>query len=290
MAQAPLTIRVGATTNDVAQAVYYADSLGYFKKAGLDVQIQTLRSGAAELAAVAGSAIDIGESNVLSLAVAHSRGIGVKYIAPAGEYVSSAPTTLLVVEKSSAIKSGKDLNGKTVATSALHDLLQIATAQWIDKNGGDSKTVKFIEMPSPEMAAALSRGTVDAATIPEPSLTVAREDTRVLGKPYDAIAGRFTIDAWFARTDWIDQNRDAAKRFTSAVVQAGAWGNKNHAASAKILEAHSKIDPAIIAAMTRATYGEKLSTESLQPVIELAARYDAIPKSFPASEIFDATL
>ncbi len=289
-AQTPATIRVGATTNDVAQAVYYADALGYFKKAGLDVQIQTMGSGAAELAAVAGGGIDIGESNVLSLAVAHSRGIPVKFIAPAGEYVSATPTTLLVVEKNSPIRSGKDLNGKTIATSALHDLLQIATAEWVDKNGGDSKTVKFIEMPSPEMAPALVRGTVDAATIPEPSLTVARETTRVLGKPYDAVASRFIIDAWFARNEWIEQNRDVAKRFADAVVEASIWGNKNHAASAKILEQHSKIDPSVIAAMTRATYGQRLSTDNLQPVIALAARYDAIPQAFPATDIYDAAL
>ena len=46
-------------------------------------------------------------------------------------------------------------------------------------------------------------------------------------------------------------------------------------------------DPAILASMTRATYGDRLRPELLQPVIDLAVRYDVIPKSFPASEIYD---
>ena len=61
------TLRIASTPIDVGAEVYYAQALGMFKQAGLDVQIQSIDNGAAIAAAVAGGAADIGQSNVVSL-------------------------------------------------------------------------------------------------------------------------------------------------------------------------------------------------------------------------------
>ena len=39
---------------------------------------------------------------------------------------------------------------------------------WVDKNGGSSAKVKFIELPFPQMEAALVAGKVDAISVQEP--------------------------------------------------------------------------------------------------------------------------
>ena len=49
-----------------------------------------------------------------------------------------------------------DLNGKTAATPALNDLNQLVISTWVDKNGGDSKTMKWIEFPNSGLGAALA--------------------------------------------------------------------------------------------------------------------------------------
>ena len=54
----------------------------------------------------------------------------------------------------STVQSGKDLNGKTIAVIALNGITHIAARAWIDQNGGDSATAKFIEVPPPAMPAA----------------------------------------------------------------------------------------------------------------------------------------
>ncbi|HEX3549095.1 MAG TPA: ABC transporter substrate-binding protein [Candidatus Elarobacter sp.] len=287
-ADAPLAVRVGATGNDTAAEVYYAQDLGLFKKRGLDVSIQSLRNGAAEAAAVAGGALDIGEQNVVSMARAHERGLPFKYIAPAGDYVGSASTTSLVVAKSSPIKNGRDLEGKTVAVNALGDLTQIGASAWIEKHGGDAAKVKFIEMPAAEIGAAVARGTVDAGVVPEPSLTIAEQgdQVKVLAQPYDAIADRFMINGWFATDDWIKKNGTAAKRFADAVLEAGRWANTHRAESAKILERHSRADAAVLARMRRAVYGERFDAKALQGVVDAAVRYKALARSFNAEELY----
>ncbi|HTJ24849.1 MAG TPA: ABC transporter substrate-binding protein [Candidatus Limnocylindria bacterium] len=286
----PATIRVGATGNDTAAEVYYAAELGYFKERNLDVQIQTVRNGAAEAAAVAGGALDIGEQNLVSMSNAHVRGVPFQFVAPAGEYVSAASTTNLLVAKSAPIASGKDLDGKTVAVNALGDLTQIGAEAWIDKHGGHASTVHFIEMTPAEIGPAIVRGTVAAGVVPEPALTLAQDGTRVLGRPYDAIADRFIINGWFANAAWLQQNPSAAKRFADAIAQAGRWANAHHAESAKIFARHSKVEPAVIARMRRATYGERFDPTAMQHVIDTAARYNVLARTFSAQELIDAHL
>jgi NitT/TauT family transport system substrate-binding protein len=291
-ADAPTLLRVGATGNDAAAEVYYADELGMFKKRGLRVEIQNLRNGAAEAAAVAGGALDVGEQNVVSMSHAHERGLPFKFIAPAADYVSSASTTSLVVAKTSPLKNGKDFEGKALAVNALGDLTQIGASAWIDTHGGDSTKVRFIEMPAAEIGAAVARGTIDAGVIPEPSLTIAQDagPVRVLAQPYDAIAAHFMINGWFASEDWIKKNPAVAKKFAEAIYEAAKWANAHRAESAKILDKHSKADASVIARMRRATYGEKFDIATLQTVVDSAVRYKGLSKSFPAQELIDGDL
>ncbi len=289
-ADAPL--RIGATGNDTAAEVYYADELGFFKKRGLTVEIQNLKSGAAQAAAVAGGALDIGEQNVVSMSHAHERSIGFTYIAPAGEYVAKSSTTSLVMGKSATFKTGKDLEGKTIAVNSLGDLTQIGTSDWIEKHGGDSSKVKFIEMTPTEIGAALARGTIDAGVMPEPALTRAEDagEVKVLAQPYDAIGEHFLINGWFATDDWIKKNPATAKKFAEAIHEAAVWANAHHAESAKILAKHSKAELSVIERMHRATYGEAFDGKAMQNVVDAAARFNALKKTFPATELFNAHL
>lgn len=289
-AQTPATIRVGATGNDAAAEVYYADELGLFKKRGLAVQIVQQRSGAAQAAAVAGGSLDIGEQNIISMAHAHERGLPFVFIAPAAEYVDSAASTAMIVAKSSPLRTAKDLEGKTIAVSSLNDLTQTAAQAWVDQNGGDSSKVKFIEMSPTESPSAVVRGTVQAAVVPEPALSRAGSDIRVFAKPYGAIAPAFMINGWFANRDWVAKNRTSAKAFADAILEAGRWANTHRAESAKILEKHSRIEAAVIEHMTRATYATKFDPKTMQQTLETAVRYKALPKAFPVAEISDAAL
>jgi NitT/TauT family transport system substrate-binding protein len=286
-ADPPLTLRVGAGANDTVSNLFYAIQNGYFKARNLDVQVQLMTSGASEAAALAGGALDIVESNVVSTSAAHLRGIPFVYIAPGAEYTTAAPTSEMVCAKASTVRSGKDFNGKSLAVVALGDLSQLGPEVWIDATGGDLSTVHYIEMPAAAMPAAIARGTVEGGLLPEPSLQVALAsgESTVCGKVFDMIAPQFMLNGWITTTDWLKKNPDAARRFRDAMLEAARWGNKNHKASAEIFKQYSKAPPEVIDVMTRATFAERLDPELLQPVINVAAKYKFIERAFPASEI-----
>jgi NitT/TauT family transport system substrate-binding protein len=286
-AQTGLTVRIATLPIESAAEVFYAKDMGFFAKAGLDADIQTMQTSAAMAAAAVSGAIDVGYSPVDSIATIHQKNVPVVLIAPANEYISPSRNAGLVLAANSTVRAAKDLNGKVVAVSNLRSLSENAARAWIDRNGGDSTTVKFVEIPFPAMLAALDSGHVDAAWDAEPFISAAAKDGRVLEYGFDAIAKRFLIGGWFTTVQWATDHADAVSRFASAMHETAVWTNKNPAASGQILAKYTKLDPAVIATMTRSAYGEALTPASMQPLIDVSAKYNGFA-TFPAQQLIYA--
>jgi NitT/TauT family transport system substrate-binding protein len=284
-AQTLQPIHVATIPIDSGSQAFYAKDAGFFEKNGLDATVQPIPNGPAIIAGVVGGTIDVGFSNLVSLEAAYKKGVPIVLIAAAGLYIDSAPTTLLMVDDSSTIKTGKDLDDKIIATNGLKNIGQYAPAAWVDANGGDSSTVKFVEMPFPEMAGALAQHRIDAAIIAEPTLSDAKATTRVLGKPYSAIGKEYLIGAWFASATWAKAHPDLVAKFAAAMHDTAVWANANPAKSAAILAKYATIDPAVAAKMTRAKFAEALTPALVQPTIDITAKYKGIDAPFPAQEM-----
>ncbi|HEY5350347.1 MAG TPA: ABC transporter substrate-binding protein, partial [Candidatus Lustribacter sp.] len=217
---------------------------------------------------------------------AHVRGLPFSMVAGGGLYSTKSPTTVLAVAKNAPFKTAKDLNGKTIGVSTLKDLQQASVMKWVDANGGDSATLKFIEIPVPEMAPALNANRIDGSCLLEPSLTYAKNDVRIFGKCYDAIAKTLMISTHFANNGWLEKNPAAAHAFIGACKATAEWANTNQAAAGAILARISKIPAATIAEMNRVVYAESLDVATIQPVIDATAQYKFLPKTFNVAEMF----
>jgi len=268
-AQAPITVNVGCGSTEFDAEAYYAQELGLFQKAGLNVVIQRMRGGPDVQAAVAGGSFQIGDTNILSLAAAKQHGQSITVIAPGAQYAAAAPTSLLVVMPDSPAHVARDLNGKTVAGISVGGLDQLYIDAWIDKNGGDISTVKFVEMPPSAMVPALEAGRIDAASLSEPFLDIERSKLRVLARDVEAVAPNSMITAWFATSEWAAKNPAAVKAFAGAIGEAAVWANKNPEAAAKILGKYMAIDEP----RTHANYAQSLDVGLVQPILDGAAKY-----------------
>src|SRR5208282_5371186 len=122
-----------------------------------------------------GGSLDFGTTNGGSMANAYIHGLPIYCIAPSGLYTSASPTTVLVTTKDSPIRTAKDLNGKRVAVTTLHDLMQAAVMKWIDDNGGDSRTISYPEIHNGDLVPSLLAKRVDATVLLEPQLTDAKD-------------------------------------------------------------------------------------------------------------------
>jgi NitT/TauT family transport system substrate-binding protein len=283
-AQTPVAIRVGTPPFEAAAEVYFAKSQGYFTRAGLDVTIVPIVNSSAIAEAVASASVEVGFSAMLSIAIAHARGIPFVVVAPGNVHDPAAQIAALVVPNASPIRVAKDLTGKVVGIPALKTISEYAPRVWIDKNGGDSKAVRFLELPFPAMADALAAGRIDAAWVTEPFISSNKKTTRVLAYAFDSIAKSFLISGFFATTAWARAHTDAVARFSTAVREAGAWSMQNPGPSADILTRELKLDPATLATMTRTRFADQLTPSEIQPQIDVAARYGLFP-AFPATEL-----
>lgn len=282
-----MTVRIAYEPLNTLSAFYAALEAGFFQKAGLSVDAQPMNSGPAMGSAIVSGSVDLGVVNVLSLAEAYEKNVPLRYVAMASLYSSVSPADALMVPKSSPVASARDLSGKTVAINALKGLAYLGTRSWIDRNGGDSKTASFVEMPFDAMPAALTSHAIDAALVAEPALQKARQDSRVLSYAYNAIAPTFLISGWVASQGWVGSHPEIARRFADALQQAQNWADRNPDRTAEISARFLKMDAATLRSMARAPYPDKRRAIALaQPVIDVAAKYGVLHSAFPAAELF----
>jgi NitT/TauT family transport system substrate-binding protein len=279
------TIRIGAGTGDAHMEPFYAKELGLFEKAGLDVAVTTFASPATIAEAMAGGAIDVGLGDPLQLALAMLHGIPFAYFAGSTLFSATTPTLVLCANGQGAVKTPKDLEGKTIAVPTVNTFVDISIREWLKQNGADPSGVKFFEMRYSEVPAGLARGTIDAGLVGEPFLSSATESLRRLGVPFEAVGKSFYVVSWFTRRDWFASNADKVRKLAAVFYQTARWANTHHSESATIESAYLKIDAARIQAMARNTFDTSLDPAQIQPVLDLSTRYKLLPRRVAASEI-----
>ena len=278
-------IRFGAVVADTYAAGLFASDAGFFSRAGLDVEVRVFPGSGAVAVAAAGNAVDIGLTDAVVLANAVNRGVPLAAIAGSGLYVPGTATALLCVARDAPYKKATDFEGTSVAVVTLVSISSTAVKAWFAKGGADLAKIRFIEMPFPEMAAAIARGSVAGAFLAEPALSQAT-DLVVLADAYAAIGNRFLISNWFTTHDWLGRNPDVAKKLVATIYDAARWANAHHDLTAPILVKYAKLDPEKVHAMRRCPYATApLQTSQLQPVLDAAARFKTIERPTNASDL-----
>lgn len=269
-----IPMRVGASSTDATAGAFYGLDQGLYKAAGLDVTITANRNTGALAAALSAGSLDVIVGSIVPIAQAVQSGIDLRTIAPGQVYDGGPTQAPMAVTNGSKIVNGAGLAGKTVAVNGLRDLSHLFAVAWIDANGGDSTTVKIVEIPFPAMTAALVEGRVDAAQLVEPFASAARGKVTLLNDSMPAIGSHYMVTGMFSKLTWLDANRDTARRFASATLRANAWANGHHDESAVVLSRYTQIPADAVRSMARATYGVVPVTPAIvQPVLDGMTKY-----------------
>lgn len=279
-AQTLPVVRVAMIPIEPAALVYYAKENGFFAKAGIDVDVDQNPSTPALASAVVSGTYDIAYGTVPTLAVAHVKGLPFVLLAPGIASSSRHFGGAIMVAENSTIKTAADLNGKTIGTAGLNTIAEYLPRAWIDKNGGDSSTVKFIELPFPSTPDAIASGRIDAAYLAEPFVTIAEQKhlARILTTGDDAISPTdYIATGWFATAPWAKAHADLIVRFQRAMQEAAAWADANPTKVIPILVKDLRADPILVAQTRRPFYPQRLSAAQIQPWIDVTARYAKFP-------------
>jgi NitT/TauT family transport system substrate-binding protein len=284
-AQTLTPIKVGSSPGWTLSEGYVAAAKGFFSAAGLDATVVSSTNGGAMTAAVVGGALDIAVTNTGSVADAHAHGVPVALFAPSTMAVAGSPNTTIRVLRDSPIRTAHDAIGKTIAVATLHDLQQAALMEWLAKNGGDVKATNYVEVPPASMLAALKSGRIDACVMSELYSAVARNDTRVLGRPYEALGREIMTAGWVARRDWLSANPVTARKCFNALGATARWITGHQSEMYDVLQSVAGIDIGTLREMGHLYLGERLDVRQIQPIIDAVAKYGFLPQAFPAADM-----
>jgi NitT/TauT family transport system substrate-binding protein len=239
-------------------------------------------------AALSAGSLDVITGTVVPVAQAYTHGIDERVIAPGLIYDrGQGQSVVVVVAANSAFTKAADLNGKTVAVNGLGDLTHLALLAWLGTNGADLKSVKLLEVPFPAVGPALDQGRIDAALLVEPFTTALKGKVRVIGDTMTVIGPRFIGTVWVSKLAWLNQNREAGRRFAAATLKIAAWANAHNDDTATILAKYTNLSVATIASLTRAVYDTAPANGALlQPILDAQTKYFGIPKVSGASLVW----
>lgn len=279
-------VKIGAQAIDAAGEAFYGDDAGIFLSNGITPQVTRLTNGATIINAVVSGDLDVGEANPMTVAGAIARGIPLVMLAPAVLYSKRDANADLVIAKDSPLKTPKDLIGATFGVGSLGDFNQISLFAWLDINGIPRESVKFVEVPFGQVGGALQRGLVQASFITEPfkSDAVRAGLIRDFGDTYLAVAPEIAVVVWFTTKNWLQKNPDTAKKLVNGIFATAKWANTHSAESAPMLAKASKMDPAVVAAMKRLYFATSNERRYVEPVLNVAAKYGALPRPVPFAE------
>lgn len=257
---------------DVAP-VYLGVQQGFFSERGLDVDLETAQGGAAIVPAVVSGQYEFGFSNVTSLLLAESRGLPLQSVssgsASTGE--QDADYSGVVVTGGSDIQTAADLAGRRVAVNTLSNIGDTTIRASVREAGGDPDAVQFVELPFPDMPAALEQGNVDAIWAVEPFLTVARNaGGRVVASNYADAADDLTVALYFTSQQYAQQNPEVVQRFAEAVRESLRYAQDNPDEARQALTTYTQIDPEVIEQMQLPAWPAEVNRESVQTLVELA--------------------
>lgn len=173
-------IKVGVSPVMSTAGIFIAHEKGYFKAAGLEVELLTFDSSGAAMTPLLGKGeLDVGAGNISSgLITAINEGVAIKLVADKGHSPIGVGYMGLMVRadhiKSGRYKDLKDLKGFKVGFTSLSGVSQqILFEKFLTQAKLKAADVEYLKLSYPEMNVALEKKEIDATIQLEPFISQA---------------------------------------------------------------------------------------------------------------------
>jgi len=254
-------VRIGYWPIAAGLPFYAAVEQGYFKRAGLDVEVLRFAGAQQIMEAMLsercdGSANGTGSANIAVGEMAAPGSFKIFCANPSNE--KNVLDEVLVPINSTA-KSMADLRGKRVASGP--GIQNVTLAKTILERGG-AVGATVVELPIGQHVASLAAGQVDGCYTLEPTGTIGRlnKTTRVLET---GVIARYVLGdpmaPWFGgsaslTTSFIKKNPEAAKKFIAAYGQGVAYVRSKPDEARQYLKGYTAIEGPLTGEVPLAAY------------------------------------
>ncbi|MFG1858484.1 ABC transporter substrate-binding protein [Actinomadura geliboluensis] len=274
-------LTVGTLPVPDAAPLFIAREKGLFKREGLDVKVQIIQAGPMAVPSLQSGTLDIALTNYVSAITAAEKGM-VHWKFLADSYQAGPGAFVVLALPGSPIKTEKDLAGKKIAVPALKAIGTLMISATLASHNVSGNAAEFVEMPFPQMPAALQQKRVDAIWAAEPFITAAQTlgahevmDTCASG----SLTVGFPVAGWGTLDFWLKKNPKTAAAFQRAIGEAQQQAAADRGLVSKILPKYIKgITPDTAQLVTLGTYPTTLDAGRLQRVADLMQQYGYIER------------
>lgn len=295
--KAPDKVKVALARSVSNGAMLIAIERGYFKEAGIDVELQDIDTAADALALVAQNQIQIvGAGLSAGYFNAIDRGLPVtitisRVAFPAGHNLMIRP------DLKGEIKSMKDLKGRNIASNGPGSISTYEIGKILEREGLSLSDVNIKIFPFPQYAVAFANKAVDAGLVIPPWVLSFEKQNIALpfGDADKLVPGPVTISVNFANTDWLAKNTDTANRFYLAYLKgAREWCQGYHGAPVRkeiidlLIKSKVETRPEVLDGFwTARPIDGRVDEKSLLDVQEFYLKEKMIKKTFPLGRLVD---
>ena len=230
----------------------------------------------------------IGFSNTVSLLIAASKDLPVTIISQGvlgGKTEEEAWADLLVL-KDGPIKEPKDLEGKTIAVNTLKNVCEVTIRASLADMGVDDSTLKFTEVPFPDMNAALEAERVDGACVVEPFVSQGKAGkAKGIDPFYVNTAPDLTVATYFTSKQYAEENPEVVERFVTAIKKSLDYAQANPDAVRDILTEYTQIPPEAAANIKLPQWRQDITMDTVELLSQLSVEYGLIEEEPDLNEL-----
>jgi NitT/TauT family transport system substrate-binding protein len=278
----PKTITVGTLPIANAAPMYLGMKKGFFDAEGLKIKPHVGEGGAALIPALMSNQDQFAFVGVIPAITAVAKDLPIKIVTSSDDAAATQDKDwqTLVVPKGSAIKGVEDLPGKTIAVNALRGLAEVVISRSLEKQGVDYKKVKLLEVPFPEMPAALEDHRVDAALLTEPFLSavLGRGGTQIDAPSVQTLPS-FPNGVYVTSAKYLAQNGDVVDRFSRAMNKSLDYAQAHPDEVRQIIPTFTKTPAAAAEKLRLPAFDSKLDQKGIELEANLTAKYGIIAKA-----------
>jgi len=187
---------------------------------------------------------------------------------------------VLVAAGDSPIQGPEDLVGKTIGINALGGVAEVMIKAALDKAGVDWKTVNLIEVPFPEVPAAIAADRIDAGFATEPFLTtVLDQGGKVVFAPQSYIRPENPNGSYATTQQAFQEDSDLMERFEAAMTASLDYANENPDAVREIIPTYTQIPAEVAGRMRLPVFQSELNEEAIDEQMGFLEEYDIVEKA-----------
>ena len=281
-------VKVGVLPIANAAPLYIARDQGYFKEEGIEIEPQLAQGGSELVTSLVAGESQFAFLGYVPVIVGRAKNLPIKVIANAdnGAETPEKEWQVIMSAKGSDIREPKDLEGKTIAINAVKGVGEVTVKAALEAEGADPNSIKILEIPFPEMPAALEKGRVDAIWAPEPFLT------QVLGAGgnevlpvYQSLGPLFPNGAYATTEEYIAKNEKVVEGFARAINKALKYATDNPDEARKTITTFTKIPPDVVQKIRLPLWPTEIDNEQLTDLIGYTKKYGVIEETFPVEDM-----